>query len=78
MKSLSAKYFSIPKEYLSYYPSVPDSVVNAPASAATHDPTAAETTSSQRKRKPGRPKKGKKLKENQPSILQFFSAAVDN
>ncbi|OWZ19925.1 hypothetical protein PHMEG_0005752 [Phytophthora megakarya] len=61
IKSLSAKYFSIPKEYLAYYPNVPEAIVNA----ATPDSAT---------RKPGRPSKTKTAqKANQPSILQFFS-----
>ncbi|EGZ13895.1 hypothetical protein PHYSODRAFT_514381 [Phytophthora sojae] len=73
-KSLAAKYFSIPKKYLDYYPAVPEAILNAPESAdedADHSTTERATA----KCRPGRPKKKKtKLKANQPSILQFFSA----
>ncbi|ETL97880.1 hypothetical protein L917_04914 [Phytophthora nicotianae] len=72
MKSLSAKYCSIPQQRLTYYPAVPDSIFDAPdLEAAASD--AESTPKSQSKRKPGRPKKEKTtLKPNQPSILQFF------
>ncbi|OWZ11139.1 LOW QUALITY PROTEIN: Cleavage inducible protein [Phytophthora megakarya] len=73
-KSLAAKYFSIPKEYLSYYPALPDSTLNAP----TEDISSTNTSTCilpSNKRPPGRPKRNKlKLKANQPSILDFFSA----
>ncbi|GMF38479.1 unnamed protein product [Phytophthora fragariaefolia] len=72
-KSLAAKYFSIPKKYLDYYPAVPEAILNAPEIAdanadryTTDRPTA--------KRRPGRPTNKKtNLKASQPSILQFFA-----
>jgi hypothetical protein len=77
MKSLSAKYFSIPSQFLTYYPSVPESVMNAPTLDTTpRKAVAAEPSPRLRKGKPGRPKKAKApLKANQPSILQFFNFA---
>ncbi|KAE9052007.1 hypothetical protein PR001_g911 [Phytophthora rubi] len=77
MKSLSAKYFSIPPQHLHYYPSVPDAVANAPVQSADQtDETTTTPSNPKSKRKPGRPRKQKnKLKPNQPSILQFFSPA---
>lgn len=75
LKSLSAKYFSIPKQFLDYYPDVPEAIMNASTERA--DPAATRTGSSApaTKRKPGRPsKKRSSLRSNQPSILQFFSS----
>ncbi|ETP53628.1 hypothetical protein F442_01495 [Phytophthora nicotianae P10297] len=75
MKSLSAKYFSIPQQHLTYYPAVPDSIIDAPDLGAVAS-DAESTPKLQSKRKPCRPKKKKTtLKPNQPSILQFFSTA---
>ncbi|KAG2799737.1 hypothetical protein PC118_g20650 [Phytophthora cactorum] len=74
VKSLSAKYFSIPKEYLAYYPDVLEAIVNAATPGETTPSNA--TPNSSTKRKPGRPTTKKTgLKSNQPSILQLFSSA---
>ncbi|ETP37150.1 hypothetical protein F442_14994 [Phytophthora nicotianae P10297] len=52
MKSLSAKYFSIPQQHLTDYPAVPDSIIDAPdLGAAASD--AERTPKFQSKRKPG-------------------------
>jgi len=39
IKSLSAKYFSIPQEHLSYYPAVPEAILNAPEINTEHTET---------------------------------------
>ncbi|EEY67291.1 uncharacterized protein PITG_04284 [Phytophthora infestans T30-4] len=75
LKSLSAKYFSIPQEFLVYYPAVPEPIVNAPQLDSTISDTDVPAPSNE-KRKPGRPKKKQNtLKSKQPSILQFFDMA---
>ncbi|OWZ21053.1 hypothetical protein PHMEG_0004459 [Phytophthora megakarya] len=74
VKVLTAKYISIPKEYLSYYPTVPESILNAPSEDVSSTNTSICILPSN-KRLPGRPKRNKlKIKKNQPSILHFFSA----
>eukprot|EP00644_Phytophthora_capsici_P003287 jgi/Phyca11/103220/e_gw1.7.467.1 len=72
LKSLSAKYFSIPQEFLDYYPAVPESIVNAPQLDSTIRDTDVSAPTNE-KRKPGRPKKkNNTLKSKQPSLLQLF------
>ncbi|EGZ06120.1 hypothetical protein PHYSODRAFT_531244 [Phytophthora sojae] len=80
MKSLAAKYFTIPPQYFSYYPSVPEAILNAPVQDGT-TPGGLDTDDQgahkqkQKKRKPGRPRKSPAHpRSNQPSIPQFFSA----
>ncbi|EEY61847.1 uncharacterized protein PITG_13797 [Phytophthora infestans T30-4] len=63
------------KEFLAYYPAVPEPIVNAPQLDSTINDTDVPAPSNE-KRKPGRPEKKKKtLKSKQPSILQFFNLA---
>jgi hypothetical protein len=60
IKSLSAKYFSIPQEHLSYYPAVPEAILNAPEINTEHTETGdPNTDATAGKRKPGRPHKKK-------------------
>jgi hypothetical protein len=91
LESLGNKYFSIPDQYISYYPEVrgPAQAQETEDATTTHVSTErrvdkgkrrratnAPTTgsSSQGKRKPGRPKKAPAVTatEGQKSILSFF------
>ncbi|ETL35064.1 hypothetical protein L916_12768 [Phytophthora nicotianae] len=75
--SLAAKYFSIPKQYLKYYPNVPEAIASASTEESKEtDSTVVGDCNPPSKRKPGRPRKLKDgtLRSSQPSILQFFSS----
>ncbi|OWZ02193.1 hypothetical protein PHMEG_00026287, partial [Phytophthora megakarya] len=78
-QSLAANYFSIPKQHLYYYPSVPESITNAPSLDDTQTaaivPAGGWGDRNAKKRRLGRPKKQTSaLKASHPSILQFFSS----
>lgn len=88
LKSLSKKYFSIPSEFLSYYPDV--AACDSESDEEENDAEVEESVKSKNKKQskkkkkneestqltglkgPGRPKKAKIVDASQPSILKFF------
>ncbi|OWY95550.1 hypothetical protein PHMEG_00034419 [Phytophthora megakarya] len=76
MKSLAAKYFSIPKQHLYYYPSIPESIINAPSLDDTQTAAIAPAGGDRnaKKRRLGRPKKQKSALKQAYHQFSNFSA----